>query len=164
MGLVEDAETFLTTLLLTGGTAATGLTVPTDWESAYNIVLDLYLRLNDAKVPVANRTLLVNPAFQRFLLADGAKLTSFDKSNTTDGLREATLGRLLGMDVIADPFITATTPVAAACWIPALAYASQIQKTESMRGEQKFADRVRGLHVYGGKLTRPTAAQVYKAA
>ena len=33
-----------------------------------------------------------------------------------------------------------------------------------MRAENKFADRVRGLHVYGGKITRPTAVQVFKAA
>lgn len=164
IGLVEDAEAFLTTLLLTGGTAATGLTAPTNWASAYAIVLKLRQRLNAAKVPFQSRTLAINPAFEEFLLSDGSKITTFDQSNQTEGLREATIGRLLGFDVVVDPFITASQPVAAGYYEPALAYVSQINKIEQMRGQHKFADRVRGLHVYGGKITRPTAVQVYKAA
>lgn len=163
-GLVEDAEAFLTTLLLTQGTKATGLTTPTDWASAYAIILGLRQRLNSAKVPFANRTAVINPAFEQFLLSDGSKITSFDKSNQTEGLREATIGRLLGFDVVVDPFITSDKPTAAGYWEPSLAYVSQVDKVEQMRGEKKFADRVRGLHVYGGKLTRPTAAQIYQAA
>ena len=53
---------------------------------------------------------------------------------------------------------------AAGIYTPSLAFISQVNKTESMRAENKFADRVRGLHVYGGKITRPTAVQVFKAA
>mgnify|MGYP001776549121 FL=1 len=83
-GLVEDAETFLTTMTLTSGTAATGLTAPTNWETAFDVVRGLRRRLTSAKVPQANRTLLVNAAFEEFLLSDGSKLTAFDKSNTTE--------------------------------------------------------------------------------
>lgn len=36
-----------------------------------------------------------------------------------------------------------------------MAYASQITKTESNRLETKFADGVRGLHLYGGAVIRP---------
>lgn len=163
-GLVEDAEAFLTAMLLTNGTAATGLTTPTDWQSAYAIVLKLRQRLNAAKVPFASRTLAINPAFEEHILSDGSKITTFDQSNQTDGLREATIGRLLGFDVVVDPFITSDKPTAIGFYEPALAYVSQISKIENMRGQTKFADRVRGLHVYGGKLTRPYAAQVYQAA
>lgn len=102
-GLVEDAETFLTTMTLTSGTAATGLTAPTNWETAYDVVRGLRRRLTSAKVPQANRTLLVNAAFEEFLLSDGSKLVAFDKSNTTEGLREAVIGRLLGFDVVVSP-------------------------------------------------------------
>jgi hypothetical protein len=163
LGLVEDAETFLTAKLLTEGTAATGLTAPTDWASAYAIVLGLRKRLNTAKVPMAQRTLAINPAFEELILSDGSKITAFDKTNTTDGLREATIGRLLGFDVVVDPWLPGTNPVAVGYFDPALAYVSQINKIENMRGQDKFADRVRGLHVYGGKITRPTAVQVYQA-
>ena len=149
-GLVEDAETFLT--------------APTDWATAYDVVLGLRGLLTDAKVPQSDRTLLVNAAFERFLLSDGSKLTAFDKSNTTDGLREATIGRLIGFDVVTTPWLDNAKPTAIGLWKPALAYVSQIDRTEGMRAQDSFADRVRGLHVYGGGVLRPTAVQVFKAA
>lgn len=163
-GLVEDAESFLTTMTLTGGTAAAGLTAPTNWETAYDVVRGLRRRLTSAKVPQTDRTLLVNAAFEEFLLSDASKLVAFDKSNTTEGLREAVIGRLLGFDVVVSPWIDDSKPTAAGIYNPALAFVSQVNKTESMRAENKFADRVRGLHVYGGKITRPTAVQVFTAA
>lgn len=163
LGLVEDAETFLTALAVSSGTVVSGLTTPTDWASAYEVVLSLREALSAAKVPQNDRTLLINAAFERFLLSDGSKLTAFDKSNSTEGLREATIGRLLGFDVVTSPWLDNSTPTAVSLYRPALAYVSQVDKTEGMRAEQSFADRVRGLHVYGGKVTRPTAVQVFKA-
>lgn len=62
-GLVEDAETFLTTMTLTSGTAATGLTAPTNWETAYDVVRGLRRRLTSAKVPPGQP----DPAGQRCL-------------------------------------------------------------------------------------------------
>jgi hypothetical protein len=29
-----------------------------------------------------------------------------------------------------------------------------VEKTEAMRAQDKFSDRLRGLHVYGGKVLR----------
>ena len=162
IGLVEDAETFLTSLLSTQGTAVTGLTTPTDWPGAYKVVLGLRGKLTDAKVPQSGRVLLVNGQFENHLLSDGSKLTAFDKSNTTEGLREATIGRLLGFDVVVSPWMDNAKPMAIALHKPSVAYVSQISKVESMRAENTFADRVRGLHVYGGKVLRPTAVQVFK--
>lgn len=163
-GLVEDAETFLTAMLTSKGTAATGITNPTDWASAYAAILKLRGKLSAAKVPAMDRTLLINAAFEEFLLSDGSKLTSFDKSNMMEGLREATIGRLLGFDVVTSPWLDNTKPMAIGFYKPAIAYVSQVEKTESMRAENTFADRVRGLHVYGGAVLRPTAVQVFKAA
>lgn len=162
--LVEDAETFLTAMLTSKGTAATGIANPTNWETAYAAILKLRGKLSAEKVPAMDRVLLINAAFEEFLLSDGSKLTSFDKSNMTDGLREATIGRLLGFDVVTSPWLDNTKPMAVAFHKPSVAYVSQVEKTESMRAEQTFADRVRGLHVYGGAVLRPKAIQVFKAA
>ena len=41
------------------------------------------------------------------------------------------------------------------------AYVSQIDKVEALRAEQRFADRVRMLHVYGGKVVRPEGVVVF---
>ena len=35
--------------------------------------------------------------------------------------------------------------------------AEQVRSVEAYRVEKKFADGVKGLHVYGAKVTRPTA-------
>ena len=162
--LVEDAETFLTAMLTSQGTAVTGIANPTNWETAYAAILKLRGKLSAEKVPAMDRVLLINAAFEEFLLSDGSKLTSFDKSNMTDGLREATIGRLLGFDVVTSPWLDNTKPMAVAFHKSSVAYVSQVEKTESMRAEQTFADRVRGLHVYGGAVLRPKAIQVFKAA
>lgn len=162
LGLVEDAEAFLTAMLSTQGTAVTGLTTPTDWAAAYKIVLALRGKLTAAKAPQAGRVLLVNGEFEKHLLSDGSKLTAFDTSNTTEGLREATIGRLLGFDVVVSSWMDDTRPMAIALHKPSVAYVSQITEIESMRAQNTFADRVRGLHVYGGKVLRPTAVQVFK--
>lgn len=162
LGLVEDAETFLTTLLSTQGTAVTGLANPTNWVTAYDIVRALRKKLTAQKTPHADRALLVNAEFESCLLADGSKVTAFDKSNTTEGLREAIIGRLLGFDVVVSSWMDESKPMAVAFHKPSVVYVSQITETESMRSENSFADRVRGLHVYGGKVVRPTAVQVFK--
>ena len=143
---------------------STGIANPTNWETAYAAILKLRGKLSAEKVPAMDRVLLINAAFEEFLLSDGSKLTSFDKSNMTDGLREATIGRLLGFDVVTSPWLDNTKPMAVAFHKPSVAYVSQVEKTESMRAEQTFADRVRGLHVYGGAVLRPKAIQVFKAA
>jgi hypothetical protein len=37
----------------------------------------------------------------------------------------------------------------------AITYADQIDQTENIRHPKQFKDIIRGLHVYGGKVTRP---------
>lgn len=39
----------------------------------------------------------------------------------------------------------------------ATSYAEQISKVEAFRPEKRFADALKGLHLYGGKVTRPSA-------
>ena len=40
---------------------------------------------------------------------------------------------------------------------------SQIDQVEAMRAQNKFADRLRALHVYGGKVIRPEGVAVFNA-
>lgn len=42
----------------------------------------------------------------------------------------------------------------------ATSYAEQISKVEAFRPEKRFADALKGLHLYGAKVTRPTALVV----
>lgn len=163
-GLVEDTDTFLASLAATNGTTVNGATVPTDAETAHGNLLNLRRALTDAKVPQANRVVVINAEFEQYLLGWDSKLTEADTSGSTDGLREATIGRLSGFNVIVDAHMPVTDrPQAIAFHLSAIGYASQINKIEALRADNKFADRIRGLHVYGGKVLRPSAVQVFTA-
>jgi len=45
----------------------------------------------------------------------------------------------------------------------ATSYAEQINKVEAFRPERRFADAVKGLHVYGSKVVRPDSLVVITA-
>lgn len=167
--LAEDTETFLAKLLLTTGTDATskiGATAVTNAEKARDAILKLRTQLTRAKVPQVDRWLVINPAFEERLLGGDSKLVDTSYKGDSLALAEAILGRLHGFNVFTSSFVDSTNvdhPVAIAFYAPALAYVSQLQKMEGLRAEDSFADRIRGLHVYGGKVIRPTAVQVFKA-
>ena len=56
--------------------------------------------------------------------------------------------------------VNATGGLAIAGHMVATTYAEQIVSVEAMRLHNVFADGVRGLHVYGAAVTRPTAIAV----
>jgi hypothetical protein len=112
-------------------------------------------KLNQAKVPAGNRVLVINAEFEALLLDNASKLTNVDQSGSPAGLREASLGRLLGFDIYTSENLpTVAKSQALAFYKPSVAYVSQVEKTEGMRAQDKFADRLRGLHVYGAKVLR----------
>lgn len=162
-GLTADSESFLANLMVDNGTPYDGLTTDADSaEDAWNVIADIRKQMNKAKVPASNRILAVNAEFERLLLGNDAKLTSVDTSGDTAGLRSATLGQLLGFRTVVTNYLPeADEPQVVAFQQRCVAYVSQIQDTEGMRAQNTFADRVRGLHVYGGKVIRPLGVVVY---
>jgi hypothetical protein len=149
---------------VTGDGAATPAALDTP-EEFFNVVRDLRKTLNKNLVPQGNRVLVVNAEFEAMLLSSAAKLTNADVSGTTEGLRNATLGNLLGFTVYTSEHLPVTDKAQVlAFYQPAIAYVSQIEKTEALRSQDKFADRLRGLHVYGGKVVRPTGVSVWTNA
>lgn len=58
--------------------------------------------LNDRKIPAAGRTLAVGPGMEAAALQDEL-LQKVNESGTGDTLRNATIGRLFGFDIVADP-------------------------------------------------------------
>lgn len=160
-GLAEDADKFILALALTGALAgnvtAAGAAITTG-DAALNILRDLRLKLNKQLVPKSNRVAYVNAEFEAILLEASSKLTQVDKSGSPAGLREASVGRILGFDIVTSENLPNTVkPQVLAFHTPSVAFVSQIQETEALRAQDKFADRLRGLHVYGGKVIRPKA-------
>lgn len=162
-GLAQDADTFLLATAVTGaGSTTNATTALADGNDAFDVIRDLRKTLNKAFVPKASRVLLVNAEFESILLGADSKLTAADVSGSPAGLREASLGRLLGFDIYTTENLPTTDkPQAVALYRPALAFVSQIEKVEGMRAQDKFADRLRGLHVYGGKVIRPEGIAVW---
>lgn len=157
-GLAEDADTFLWATAAAGALTANKLTgaAPTTGDAAFDVVNSLGRTLNRQKVPKGRRVLAINAEFEALLTSSSSKLTSVDTSGTPAGLRDATVGRLLNFLVVSSENLPVTAaPYALAFYQPSLAFVSQITETEAMRAQDKFADRLRGLHVYGGKVIRP---------
>jgi hypothetical protein len=158
-GLAEDADKFILQTAVAG--AAAGNVIPAITQTTLtpaqvlNVIRDMRKALNKAKVPAGNRVLVINAEFEALLLDNASKLTNVDQSGSPAGLREASLGRLLGFDIYTSENLpTVAKSQALAFYKPSVAYVSQVEKTEGMRAQDKFADRLRGLHVYGAKVLR----------
>ncbi len=161
--MAEDTDKFLANLCVDGGTALTGDT-PTTGDAAFDLVRDARKALNKANVPSDGRILVCNAEFEGLLLGADSKLTSASAvgDNPSAGLRNATIGNLLGCSVITSNHLPAVdSPQFAMFSIRALAFVSQIDQVEAMRSQNKFADRLRALHVYGGKVIREEGIVVF---
>ncbi|WP_405461662.1 P22 coat protein - protein 5 domain protein [Streptomyces sp. NBC_00101] len=168
-GLRDKADAYVASLY-TGVAAANTLgstgspintySSPTD---AYNKVLvPLRTKLNRANVPSEGRYLVGSPEFIGSLLSDDRFIRA-DASGTTEGLRNGFVGRAAGFDILESnntPNPTGDVQVVQAGYPGAITYAEQILETEALRLQSTIADAIRGLHVYGAKLLRPTGIAV----
>lgn len=170
VGLVEDSDKFIADLLVAGGTPVSlstgtitgGGSLPTTGNDAFNIIKDIRKQLNKSAVPSANRVCVMNAEFEGLLLTADSKLTTFYQVDDTEGLRNATIGQLLGMRMVTSNNLPGFDEPQCVGFAPrAAAYVSQIDQVEAMRAQTKFADRIRALHVYGGKVVRPIGVAVF---
>lgn len=159
--LAEDTDRFIADMMVELGTELTGPT-PVDGDDAFDLIRDARKKLNKTNVPSGGRVLACNAEFEALLLGADSKLTGFDTSGDTNGLRLATVGTLLGFRIITTNNLPSVDHPQFVAWSPrAAAFVSQIDQIEPLRAQSKFADRVRGLHVYGGNVIRPEGVVVY---
>lgn len=159
--LVEDSDKFIATKLIQDGAVLPYSSLSTG-DAAFNIFRDARKKLNKANVPSSMRIAVVNAEFEGLLLGADSKLTAYDASGDTAGLRNATIGTLLGFRVLTSNNLPESDSPQAVFFHPqAAAYVSQIEEVEALRADNKFADRIRGLHVYGGKVVRPEGVAVF---
>lgn len=133
-------------------------------STVYENIVKLKTKLDKANVPNTGRTIVVPPDVHSLLLLDDR----FAKSTATAGqeaLINGLVGRIAGFDVYMSNNVktgtgtdTGKTPYfeITAQITDATTYAEQIIKTEAYRMESRFADAVKGLHVYGAKVTDGT--------
>lgn len=131
---------------------------------AFTQIRKLKVKLDEANVPDEGRFAVIPPWYHGLLLEDD-RFVRVDASGTSEGLRNGHVGRALGFDILVSnnaPNVTGDDYAVIAGTNKAISFAEQIVKTEAIRLETTFGDGVRGLHVYGAKLTRPDGlASVY---
>lgn len=94
--------------VMNGFTASATITPDDTSESIHQAVLEARMTLNKRNVPPAGRILLVSPEIEMSLLTDTAnRLVRYQDSGSTEALRNATIGRLYGMEVIVTNELTA---------------------------------------------------------
>lgn len=168
-GLADEADKFL---LSTMNTAVQGtgndlgtVAIHTDADALYDAIVDLMVKLDQANVPDAGRFVIVSPSLHgRLLKLDRFVATGDEKAATTRG--NGFIGQVAGLDIYKSNNLPAVTDVAATGGLAlaghriATSFAEQIVHVEGDRMEKRFADLVKGLHVYGAKVFRPTALAV----
>jgi hypothetical protein len=146
--------------------AQAGLSLTTNGSTAVNsstilaVLAAASQKLDEANVPSAGRWLAAPPWFiarmkiAKILQTDG----SVDANATfTTGV----LGNVMGFDAyMSNNIETSGTGHAHTSYVmagtrDAITFAEQIVETEAYRPESSFSDAVKGLHVYGYKVTQP---------
>lgn len=159
--LRDAADTYVAGLMNTNvdaGNALGELTVDSA-DKAFNVLVDLSIKLDEANVPTAGRFVVVSPSFEGYLLRD-SRFVAAANYGSTSPILNGNIGRALGFDIYKSnntPAGDTTGKIVIAGHPIATTYAEQIASVEQGRMEKRFADFVKGLHLYGAKVVRPTA-------
>ena len=164
--LRDDADTYL------GGLYTESNCKVNNAGSAYsvtsvNVIEILSLagqKLSENYCPLEGRWMVAPPWFFAKLTLAKIALDTNNSMALSDGFR----GRIMGFNMYESNNVTIGTPASNAnCRILAGyagtgTFAEQLLKVEAYRPEAGFSDAVKGLYVYGAKVTRPeTLCEVY---
>ncbi|MEU1908113.1 N4-gp56 family major capsid protein [Streptomyces hygroscopicus] len=129
-------------------------------SAAYDLLVDLGVILDNDNVPDQGRWAVVTPAFYGLLLKDSRFVAAGDAAGAMTRAN-GMVGEAAGFSIRKSnnapngPGAGAGKLVIAG-YSGAVTYAEQINNTEAARKEKGFADIVKGLHLYGSKVIRPT--------
>ncbi len=164
-GLRDVFDQFLFTTMQSGtSTAAPDHTIAeatiSTASEAYELLVDMSVLLDQANVPSEGRWVAITPAFHGLLLKDNRFVSSGDERAA--GVRyNGMVGSAAGFQIVKSnnlpdgPGAGAGKDIIAG-YRGATTVAEQIVSVEAVRRENRFSDGVKGLHVYGSLVTRPT--------
>ena len=168
--LADVADTFLAAAMSAG--VAAGNTIPvaavTTPATAYERLVDLGVLLDEANVPSQDRWAII-PAWYEGMLLKDARFVASGAEAGDRRLQNGVIGRAAGFTILKSNNIpitgTPTDDYAVMAGSPmAVTFAEQIVKTEAIRNPNRFGDNLRGLHVYGARVIRPTALAKFIAS
>lgn len=125
-----------------------------DATNAYDLVVDLGVKLSKHKVPRSNRYLIASDEFVQLMAKDPRFVNNFNvlPNGVVEGVSVS------GFTIIINEEVPAGTVVAV--HKSATGYAMQLDKTEALRLESSFSDAVRTLQVSGVTTLRDNASAV----
>lgn len=163
-GINDVVDNYLAGLLLAGTAQENVLTAENlTSETAYDYLVDLGVRLNENNVPMLGRWVVVPPWFHGLLLKDNRFVGNGTGYNQAI-LQGGWVGDAAGFRI----HLSNNVPLSGeyACVIAgtnaAGSYAEQLVELEAFRLEKNFSDAVKGLHVYGAKVTQGSGLAVLK--
>ena len=139
--------------------------VHTTKQNLYDAFVDLAVTLDEDNVPEEGRWAVVSPSLHGRLLKLDAFIQAGDNASPKARLN-GYIGEVAGLSLFKSNNLPAVTDAAATGGLAiaghsmATTFAEQIVSVEALRMEKRFADAVKGLHVYGAKVVRPTALAV----
>jgi N4-gp56 family major capsid protein len=139
-------------------------------NDAYEYLVDLSVKLDEADVPEQGRFVIVPPWYEGLMLKDD-RFVKTGSLPAEDRLVNGVIGRAAGFLVLKSnnvPKVPAGSGVVENYKIIAghniaWSFAEQVNQVEAYRPEKRFADAVKGLHLYGCKVVRPEALAVLSA-
>lgn len=161
--LREAADTFLADAMVAAvpsdnkiGSIATPI-VPTK-DDAYEHLVDLGVLLDEANVPMSGRFVVVPAWFHGLLLKDD-RFIKAGTMRSDAALANGQVGEAAGFSILKSnnvPNVSGEKYKIVAGHSMATAYVEQIVDLQTYKPEKRFGDAVKGLHVYGAKVVRPT--------
>jgi len=161
--LRDHADTFLAGLMEAavpvGNTIGSDVTpeVPTK-DNAYEYLVDLGVLLDEADTPIDGRFVVVPAWFHGLLLKDD-RFIKAGTSRSDAALRNGEVGEAAGFAILKSnnvPNDTGEKYKIIAGHARGTAYVEQVVDVQTYKPEKRFGDAVKGLHVYGAKVVRPT--------
>jgi hypothetical protein len=158
--LAEDADEYVRTIIGTDTAAGNivGSTAITTSALAVTRIVAAKQLLDDSNTPQEGRYCICPSWFNSLLLLD-TNYMMYDSVTSGGRIENGVMGKFLGFDIMVAQYAVTGGNDHRVYWghPSAVTFANQIDKVEALRPESAFSDALKGLHVYGAKVTRPSS-------
>lgn len=137
-------------------------------DNAYEYLVDLSVLLDEANVQTEGRWVIV-PAWVHGMLLKDDRFVGTGSNNADNTLANGMVGRAGGFNILVSNNVAKEDVGGDDVWrcmagvSSAIAYVEQVSQVEAYRPESRFADAVKGLHIYGARVVRPDALVILNA-
>jgi N4-gp56 family major capsid protein len=158
-GLADVIDQYVASFY-TGASVANqlGTVAVTTGDIAYNTLVDLSVKLDEANVPTEGRYVVIPPWYHGLLRKNTNFINAEKAADGGAALRNGQIGEAAGFAVLKSnntPLVTGDDYAVTAGTNAAISFGEQINKTEAYRPQDSFSDAIKGLALYGAKLVRP---------